>query len=268
MKELLSRESLNIKEIDLFRFLIKWGKKNYSSNEFKNKIESFLEYIKFPLMSFKELIREVRPLNIISDLKYIEALEFNGDKEYFNQIKKIEFKLRKGIEKKKILPDFFIEGPNYSLSNNNKKIKKIGSNKWNCAAITNSVIKGFHKWSLKINNITDGQIMIGISPNDINQNEIYNYSKCGWYFYCYNSTLRSGPPFNFNGKSYSNTGLLKNGDIIDIELNMEKQTIKYFINGNDYDIAYDGILIDKPLNLSIILHYVNDGIELISYSSS
>ena len=118
MDLLLSRNTLNIKEIDLFRFLIKWGKnqeqqRNSSSNNSKSSwkeiIKPYLHHIRFPLMNFKELIREVRPLGVIDDLQYIEALEFNGDKEFFisaEELKnknKIQFLEREEIKKELII---------------------------------------------------------------------------------------------------------------------------------------------------------------------
>ena len=118
---LLSRNSLNSKEIDLFRFLIKWGKnqeqqRNSSSNNskcsWKEIIKPYLHHIRFPLMNFKELIREVRPLGVIDDLQYIEALEFNGDKEFFN-IEELKIKNKIQFLER---TDCFIPGPNCSLS--------------------------------------------------------------------------------------------------------------------------------------------------------
>ena len=223
-------------------------------------------------MNFKELIREVRPLRVIDDLQYIEALEFNGDKEFFNfeQLKnKIQFQERKGIKKEfEIEKDFFISGPNYTLSNNNKIITKTnGGSGWNCTCIGNLIVnKGIHKWSLKILKSPYPQnpaIMIGISPHNINQSDIDNYSKCGWYVNCNYGYLNSGPPFN-NNKPYSSN--IPVGSIIDVELNISNRTIKYFINGVDKGLAYEGIPIDQPLRLVIEMFNQGDSIELVSYS--
>ena len=41
-----------------------------------------------------------------------------------------------------------------------------------------------------------------LQPSNINKNEGWNYEKCGWYFYCYDSTLWSGPPHSYKGKKY------------------------------------------------------------------
>src|SRR5690348_9520544 len=44
MKLILVRDTLNAKEIDLFRFLLKWGKKEFGSN-WKDKIKALLQFI-------------------------------------------------------------------------------------------------------------------------------------------------------------------------------------------------------------------------------
>ena len=227
-------------------------------------------------MNFKELIREVRPLRVIDDLQYIEALEFNGDKEFFNleelkKKKKLQFFEREGIKKeiKEIKEDdYFIPGTNYSLSNNNKIVTKTSDDNWNCTCIGNLIVnKGIHRWSLKILNSPypqNPEIMIGIVPSNINQSDIKNYTKCGWYLYCY-GTLNSGPPFNYRNKTYHGSKI-PFGSIIDVELDISKSTIKYFINGVDKGIAYEGIPQDQPLRLAIEIDRQNDSIELLSYS--
>jgi hypothetical protein len=91
-------------------------------------------------------------------------------------------------------------------------------------------------------------------------------TNCVFYFYCYNSTLLSGPPFNYSNKPYSKTEKLGNGTIIDVELNMENKTIKFYINGKDYGNAYEGIPTDKPLKLCVLLSTVGDQVELLSNS--
>ena len=53
-------------------------------------------------------------------------------------------------------------------------------------------------WSIKaLSRMWDG-IFIGVAPFGIDRNTC-NYNICGWYFHCcYSSTLRSGPPHNYN----------------------------------------------------------------------
>ena len=52
-----------------------------------------------------------------------------------------------------------------------------------------------HKWKIKILKTHQKAIMVGVAPNNFDIHSS-SFENCGWYFYCYNSTLYSGPPFN------------------------------------------------------------------------
>jgi hypothetical protein len=93
-------------EVDLLLALIKWIKRNFmSENEndekkLKELIKPYLEYIRFPTIPPKELVKDVKPLKLIPDEIYFEALEHQAtkeestltDKKYIPRvIKKIEF---------------------------------------------------------------------------------------------------------------------------------------------------------------------------------
>ena len=41
--------------------------------------------------------------------------------------------------------------------------------------------------------------MVGVAPIDFDINSS-DYTTCGWFYYCYNSTLFSGPPHNYSKK--------------------------------------------------------------------
>lgn len=259
---LLTRNTSNIKEIDLFRFLVNWSKHHTSpTTSWQTVTKSYLHHIRFPLMTSKELIREVRPLGIVSDAQYIEALEFNSDPEFFQDIQKQEFRSRKGVPL-----DVFLSGPNYSLSNSNKVATKTSTQKeWNTTIITNPVSKGIHRWSLKIRNTTRGSINLGVSPHSIDQSQINTY-KSGWYFFPKNNSLYSGPPHKYFKKSFipiSETFV--NGSVLDIELNMNEGKIKYYSNGKDFGVAFESIPVDSPLVLTILLIHQYDSVELLSH---
>ena len=84
--------------------------------------------------------------------------------------------------------------------------------------------------------------------------------KCGWYYYCDGSTLYSGPPFNYSGKS---SGLSKvNDEIVVVIMNMKKRTLKFIINNEDKGDSYTNIPIDKPIFPAICLDYQNDSVEI------
>ena len=101
--------------------------------------------------------------------------------------------------------------------------------------------------------------MVGVAPIvfDINSS---SYNNCGWYLYCNNSTLYSGPPFNYSGK---NTNLSKVNDEIIVVMNMKKRTLKFIINNEDKGDSYTNIPIDKPLFPAVLLLDQNDSVEIL-----
>ena len=48
--------------------------------------------------------------------------------------------------------------------------------------------------------------MVGVAPYDFDILSS-NYNTCGWYFYCSNSTLYSGPPFKYSGLKTNLSGV-------------------------------------------------------------
>ena len=101
--------------------------------------------------------------------------------------------------------------------------------------------------------------MVGVASNDFNINSS-SYNTCGWYFYCYNSTLYSGEPHNYNNKK-TNLGKVK--DEIEIIMDMNKGDLKFIINNEDKGESFSGIPLDKPLAPVVLLYDKNDSIEII-----
>ena len=116
-----------------------------------------------------------------------------------------------------------------------------------------------HTWKIKIIKTTSKQIMIGVAPIDFDINIVDNYSKCGCYYYCSNSGLYSGPPFNYNGKS---SGLSNINEEITVIMNMKKKTLKFKINNEDKGDSYINIPTDKPIFPAVLLYIPNDSIEI------
>ena len=114
-----------------------------------------------------------------------------------------------------------------------------------------------HKWKIKI--LKSNNVMVGVAPIDFDINSS-SYETCGWYFYCYNLTLYSGPPYNYKGLK---TNLSKVNDEIVVVMNMKKRTLKFIINNEDKGDSYINIPIDKPLFPAVFLHDQDDSIEII-----
>ena len=116
-----------------------------------------------------------------------------------------------------------------------------------------------HKWKIKILKAQYNQIMVGVAPIDF---DIYtsNHHTCGWYLNCYNSTLYSGPPHNYNG---IRTNISKIENEIIVVMNMKKRTLKFLVHNEDKGEQYSDIPIDKPLFPAVLLYNKNASIEIM-----
>ena len=157
-------------------------------------------------------------------------------------------------------PNNIKEGRKYILIGEKKNILKSVSSSWNGTICENELNKSIeeHTWKIKILKTQNKYIMVGVAPIDFDINSS-NYSTCGWYFYCYDSTLYSGPPYKYSSK---NSGLSKVNDEIIIKMNMKKRTLKFIINNEDKGDSYTNIPIDKPIFPSVLLCQPDDSVEI------
>ena len=91
----------------------------------------------------------------------------------------------------------------YSISGeNNNILTKTGPNGWMGTICEYELDKSLeeHKWKIKILNAQYKHVMIGVAPTDFDINSS-SYNNCGWYLYCNDSCLCSGPPFNYSSKN-------------------------------------------------------------------
>ena len=120
---------------------------------------------------------------------------------------------------------------------------------------------------MKSNDINAYGIYVGVAPSDIDQNGGDNSDKCGWYFYCYDSRLWSGPPHSYRYKEYGprkrDGEYVYTGDIVGIVMDTTKGELSFALNGVNLGVAFEGIPLDKPLVSCVILLYKGDSIELI-----
>ena len=145
---------------------------------------------------------------------------------------------------------------------NNKILTKTGNDEWMGTICKNELDKSIeeHKWKIKILKTTQYKfIMIGVAPSDFDILSTEQFYSCGWYFYCHNSCLYSGPPFNY---SCFKTNLSKVKDEVVVVMNMKKRTLKFIINNEDKGDSYTNIPIDKPLFPAICLYDKDDSIEI------
>ena len=170
-------------------------------------------------------------------------------------------------------PDDIAYSRKYSVDEKNPRIAtKIGG--WDdgyCIIIGNTFIppNKVTSWSIRTfdaKRSTGHGIYIGVASSDIDQNENYNYNICGWYIHCYDSTLYSGPPHNYNYKKYG----VRNNDgtpgwlrkIVGVVMDATKGELSFALNGMNLGIAYEGIPLNKPLVPCVLLWHEGDTVEL------
>ena len=167
-------------------------------------------------------------------------------------------------------PDNVDGNRKYSVDAKNPRIAgRIGGGLCTIIGNTSIPLNKVTLWSIKILkskwNNGDG-ILIGVAPSNINQNTD-NYDKCGWYFHCYYSKLCSGPPHNYWDKEYGprkgKGEYVHEGGSIGVIMDTAKGELSFVLDGVDYDVAYEGIPLDKPLVPCVILREYGDSVEFI-----
>ena len=90
---------------------------------------------------------------------------------------------------------------------------------------------------------------------------------CGWYIYCYSSTLRYGPPHDYKWKEYGawkgNGEYVHTGDSVGVVVDMAKGELSFVVKGVNVGVAYEGIPLDKPLVPCIILWHEGDSVKCV-----
>ena len=158
-------------------------------------------------------------------------------------------------------PDNILLGRRYKISGeNNNILTKTGTDGTWMGTICEYKLENDveYKWKVKILRTKGRYILVGVATDDFDINSS-SYINCGWYIYCFNSKLCSGPPYNYYNK---NTNLGKVDDEVIIVLNVEKKTLKFIINNEDRGESYNNIPLDKPLFPAVFLLNTNDVVEI------
>ncbi len=124
--------------------------------------------------------------NIINIIKHFGEI-------YLENYKKYAFRNCPSKEPEK--RTFIISGDKSNIWTN------IGvSNKFVGTIFINELDKSIdeHIWKIRILKTKNKEIMSVVAFIDFDLNSIDHYKTCGWYYYCYDSKLFSGPHFNYS----------------------------------------------------------------------
>ena len=165
-------------------------------------------------------------------------------------------------------PDDVDENMKYSIDEENPRIAtNIIDSHCNIIGNTSLPLNKVTSWNIKVLKSRDSNgsgICTGIAPSNINQNDV-NYNKSGWFFYCYDSTLFSGPPHYYKGKDYGprkeEGKYVHTGDSVGVVMDTTKGELSFALNGVNLGVAYEEIPLDKPLMPCVLLGHENDSVE-------
>ena len=230
------------------------NKLNYLIKEFL-KIEENIENIN----SLNENIQKYTEHNVKIKFNLEENDKYkdiNNNLKQIGEIYNIDFKYTF-----KKCPLNINDSRKYLIAGENDNIfTKVGKNEeWTGAICEKELYKNQrHNWNIRIVNTKNYNIMIGIAPIDFNINSS-NLIKCGWYYNCADSTLNSGPPYNYSGE-YSDYQRYE--EEIKVFFDYNERTFGFISNYYNEVILYKDIPIDKPLTPIILLLDEEDSIEI------
>ena len=284
------RNTLNEREEELLSEVDNIYNKKYLSSEIIKKAEKLPKQIKLSLEKGKLLDKEWDEnhiysyvndcINIENNIKIINIINENINKcnsankanikfipkedslQYFLETVKSFGKLYGYKYSFRECPNNMKENRKYIVTGENKniltKIGNTGSMGTICEYELDKSIEE-HKWKIKFLKTQKKEINVGVAPIDFDILSTQHYKSCGWYIYCLDSSLYSGPPFNYSCKK-TNLGEIK--DEILVVMNMKKRTLKFIINNEDKGDSYTDIPIDKPLFPAVLLYDKNDSVEI------
>lgn len=123
-------------------------------------------------------------------------------------------------------------------------------------------------WSIimrSLKNAAGKDTLIGIASSDIDP-EANNPFEHGWFIYCFDLGLWSGPPHNYRGRRYSENKksgeYIHEGDRVGIIFDTVQGDLSFVINGLNYTVAYEGIPLDRPLVPCVLFSIVGSSMEL------
>lgn len=248
MLKLIKSSKINIDEEDLFKALLKWGKKRVNEDKpLKIVLQNLIKYIRFTQLSADFLVSVVKPLNVIPLMVYAEALEYNISPQDAHLSNREE--IRGSISKFTWDPSY--SAPRMTISNKFLTCTKKGQDSWNQSRMIGNkpISNGIHYWELNIDqlNVLDKSgIVIGITNNP----------KTSTYSEDIGITM-DGECFKMNK---TNKVIFNQGDKIGVYVDMNKLTIEFYLNGNQ--TGYTGTLTKQTYYPVVHIFYQGDAVTL------
>ena len=185
------------------------------------------------------------------------------DNAYYNIPKLIIYWCLLYYDQEEFVKDPALRSPNFRFLSNTKaqKIRDC----YNTAFFSKVAKKGIHEWKFRLNKFDSAGFttIVGIWKTTFPMRYHVKLSTSSTRFYGYylnNKTLTaSGSGIRREYGEYC-----REGDVIEMILNLNKLQLSYRVTEKDYGIAFNNIE-DTTYRAALCLHYRGDIIELLSY---
>jgi len=252
--ELVKRNTLNVKEGDLFEGIVIWGRAeckrtnlDASADNVRKVLEEILPLIRFPAMAMEEVATKVTPAQVLTSEQTLAVFTYLGSSKDKQKNMKMPYptKPREGRRP----PNWFTWSPSHKhhslqLSEKNTVIVSTDPNYWQSVGSDIELKSGVHEWEIVLNQYDTGNsynVVIGVVPSHFTQ-----WSSSTWV-----GSGTGSPGWAFvtgNGyKTGTNTGqtyfgqAARQGDTVRTRLDLDKHTIEFFVNGTSQGVAFTDV---------------------------
>lgn len=165
------------------------------------------------------------------------------------------------------------DGPNYMLDTSRMIVTKTSTAKecWDATVVAAAPLapRTVHRWFVRLRALhaPTAAVLVGVAPAAVDQSQVGNGNKCGWYLFSGISSLWSGPPQRMRNRILFGVTPLKAGDAVGVILDTTgpRGVLSFFITGHDWRVGYDDIPLDAPLVPCVILSEPNDCVEVVVF---
>jgi hypothetical protein len=230
---ILESDELNIDEMILFDYVLKWGRSQIenSSMELSDVLTpDLMKLIRYPQISVSDLYERCKPTGVIPEEEWIESLEHIALSDELPK----KYQAR-GSKNSSI----------YKWSNNKKECV-VNSTGW-VGMLGTELKKGKHEFHVKFKTListgNSWMVIVGVAKPNYPLNTYLGHNTQGWGYVANGfKNHNSG-----SGTTYAQTYV--QGDVISVYVDLSKKTIGFKKNGKDLGVAFTNV--DGPVCLAI-----------------
>eukprot|EP01080_Neovahlkampfia_damariscottae_P007523 gene7523-11847_t len=246
---IVQNDELNIEEITLFDYIIKWGRSQLDGGlDDLNTVltEDIMKYIRYPLIDSKDLFERCRPTGVVPEEQWIEALELHATGDELPK----KYKMRGSYS-------------SFGLYKWSNKQTTFTMNTTTWTGISGTELKkGKHEWHIKLKTLTSTgnswMMIIGVAKPNYPLNTYLGHNVNGWgYVANGKKNHNSGSGIPYGNQTYAQ------GDVITVYVDLTKGTIGFKKNGKDLGTAYSNVTAPVCLFVSATCNVVG---QLVSSS--